>query len=108
VLAVRRLQSTEKLELGEIRRRLGALQPAELEALATEHLDPGPAATALGIEHAPPPASAEPKSSLFARGAASWTHIELALGLELHVCHDASPTVIALAERVKELCSRGG
>ena len=108
VLAVRRLQSTENLELGEIRRRLGALQPAELSALATAHLEPGPAATALGMEHAPPPAAVEPKSPVFAIGAASWTHIELALGLELHVCHDASPTVIALAERVKEMCSRGG
>jgi DNA-binding transcriptional MerR regulator len=108
VLAVRRLQSTENLTLDAIRRRLGALEPAELEALATEHLSPGPAATALGIQFAPPPTPSEPKPPFDAPGTARWIHIELALGLELHVRQDASQTVIALAERVKEMCKGGG
>jgi DNA-binding transcriptional MerR regulator len=106
VLAVRRLQSTENLALDVIRRRLDALGPAGLEAFATEHLTPGPAATALGIQFAQSPAPFEPKSSVDATGAAGWLHIELAVGLELHVRHDASPTVTALAERVREMCTR--
>jgi DNA-binding transcriptional MerR regulator len=108
VLAVRRLQSTENLTLGAIRGRLEALQPVELEAFATEHLSPGPTATALGIQFAQPPATSEPSAAISAPGTARWTHIELALGLELHVRHDASPAVIALAERVREMCTPGG
>jgi DNA-binding transcriptional MerR regulator len=108
VLAVQRLQFTENLTLEAIRGRLEALQPAELEAFATEHLSPGPTATALGIQFAQPPATSEASTPIAAPGTARWTHIELALGLELHVRHDASPAVIALAERVREMCTRGG
>jgi DNA-binding transcriptional MerR regulator len=109
VLAIRHLQSLEHLELGAIRRRLGALRPEELEALATEHLPPGAAATALGIQAPPVPSapSDEPRLPFYAPGTARWTHIELALGLELHVRHDASPAVMAMVDRVRELCAAG-
>ena len=105
VLAVQRLQSEGNLKLEEIRSRLSALKPAELEALATEQLSPGPTATALGVQVAPPLPSPEAKSPINAPGAARWIHIELALGLELHVRNDASATVMALAERVREMCA---
>jgi len=73
VLAVRRLQSTENLRLDAIRPRVAALQPAELEALATEHLSPGPVSAALGIQLPPPSAPPEAKSPLDAPGTVRWT-----------------------------------
>lgn len=107
LLALRRLRETERLPLADVRSRLSALSPGELEALATQGLAPGPLADALGLRAGTPPDAAPP---LLASGEAlgaplpRWSRIELALGLELHVRDDASPTTLELARRIHALC----
>jgi DNA-binding transcriptional MerR regulator len=111
LLGIRRLRARERLELAEVRARLAALSPAELEAFATAQLAPGKLAEALGVR----PATASAARAPLALGAPSsahaavprWARVELALGLELHVRDDASPRVLALAQRLREVCAQG-
>jgi len=114
LLVIRRLRATERLALAEIRTRLRTLSDAELESLAARDLSPGPLAVALGVSTAPArsaaPESLEPSVSHpprrgdgpFGPGA-RWTRLELALGLELHLCDDANERVRELAGRLREV-----
>jgi DNA-binding transcriptional MerR regulator len=109
LLAIRRLRTTERLTIATIRTRLQALSAPELEAFATENLPAGQIAAALGVRSATPPAAPMPLVTTAASGALSsphvprWSRLELALGLELHVRDDASPRVLDLARRLREL-----
>ena len=109
LLAIRRLRTTERLTIATIRTRLQALSTPELEAFATANLPAGQLAAALGIRSATPPAAPTPLVTNAASGASSsphaprWARLELALGLELHVRDDASPRVLELARRLREL-----
>ena len=113
MVAIRRLRAMENLELADIKRRIGAWTAEELEAFATADIAPGPLATALGISPPPPPSPALSVSALASMGAAApsgdrrWARLELALGLEIHVREDASPQVLALAQRFLQI-ARGG
>jgi hypothetical protein len=112
--AIWRLRATERLSIAAIRKRLQAFSPPELEAYAVQGLPAGPLADALGIAPPPPAAAAMTSGLPVALGVGSalsqiprWARIELALGLELHVRDDASPSVLDLANRLREYCSTG-
>lgn len=107
-----RLRAMERLPLAKIRKRLEAMSSTELETFATEHLSRGPIADALGVSRAPAQVDSPPPAlsgALAGSGALSqfprWARIELALGIELHVRSDASPSAIDLARRIREYCS---
>ncbi len=104
LLAIQRLRATHGRDLDDIRARLAAFTPAELETVAAQDLAPGPLADALGLQPRPAPAApAQPPLVNIPR----WQRLELALGLELHLREDASAQVIELSRRVYELCARG-
>ena len=105
LLAVRRLRMQERMALSEIRKRLKALSPAELEGLATQGVGPGPLADALGLQPAPPAAPAPTPVQALLAPHPQWTRLELALGLELHVRGDASASVLELAQRIHAACA---
>ena len=110
LVAVRRLR-TSRLSLTEIRTRLAAIGPDEIEAMAIEGLPAGPLATALGVEPVQAPNTAARNMNIGVIAplvAPRWARIELALGLELHVRDDASPNVLALAQRLRDVCASGG
>ena len=109
LLALRHLRASERLPLAQIRSRLAALSPPDLEALATEGITSAALNTALGIA-APAPAPAPSGSAALPSTADAWrtplprwTRVELALGLELHVRDDASPPTLELAQRIQAL-----
>lgn len=111
--AIRRLRTSENLELQAIRTRLNALTAPQLEAFVVQSLTPGKLAAALGVQPAPAVGARSAPPPALATGAGwieatpRWRRLELALGLELHLREDASPQVIALAERVAA-ATRGG
>jgi DNA-binding transcriptional MerR regulator len=108
LLGIRRLRTTERLQLREIATRLRALSAPELEAFATAGLAEAPSnatAAALGIL---PVAPSVAKPEAMAAHEPRWARIELALGLELHLCDGASPHVLELARRVREMCAAEG
>jgi DNA-binding transcriptional MerR regulator len=103
VLAIQRWL-TESQTLAQIRPRLHALDPQELECFATERLTPGALATALGVAvGAPPPAPAARAASSTGTVLPRWTRAELMLGLELHLREDAAPAARDLANRIWQL-----
>jgi DNA-binding transcriptional MerR regulator len=101
LLAIRRLRATEKLALDAIRTRLASFSELNLEAFATQDVPAGALADALGI--ATPPNAIEIRTRP-ALNLPRWARVDLALGLELHVCDDASARVVDLARRIQHLC----
>jgi len=101
--AARRLRTTERLELDQIRTRLNAMTAPELEAFAVADLPAGVLAQALGVA----PTRLDPSTqrpAVNAHADKRWTRLELAVGLELHVRDDITPRVRELAAKVWELC----
>lgn len=106
MLAIRQLQLKEKVPLVSMRARLSALSATELEALATDGLGAGAAATALGLQVAPPAAAQDMAIYMVARDGFTgprWSRHELALGLELHVRDDASAAVMDKVRRILDM-----
>ncbi len=120
LLAARRLRSLEALDLDAIKKRIRSWTVPQLEAFATTDLAPGPLAEALqiapsakAVDPARPSGAVEPLDPAHSSAAAEligvptvpvfgerrWTRVELAVGLELHLREDASPRVVALAQR---------
>lgn len=106
LLAVRRLRKTEDLELAAIKTRLHAMDAAALEAFAIADVEPGPIADALGLP-AKPAEPADKPPQLRHLPHRTWTRLDLAIGLELHVREDATVPVLELAQRVWNLCVYG-
>lgn len=107
LLAIKRLRLEEKLDLAAIRKRLGAMNDAELEAFATHGIQAGPLATALGVVPPPPPRLANdgPALSAHAEGKRErWSRVELIDGLEISIRDDASPLARRLANQFIEHC----
>jgi DNA-binding transcriptional MerR regulator len=107
LLAIRRLRATRRMPLPEIRKRVRAYSPRELEAFATADLADGPLAAALGLAVPSQQRQAASRKRNTIDLPARWARIELALGLELHIRDDASPRVLALAAQLRELCEAG-
>ena len=91
VLAMRK----ERLDLDAIRRRLTTLTSEELEAYV-----PSPAARpAAGATLVPPPTANY--------AGASWEHVALLPGVELHIRSDASPAVRKVVQEIVDHCVGG-
>ncbi len=107
LLAIKRLRLEEKLDLAVIRKRLDAMTDAELEAFATQGIQAGPLATALGVVPPPPPRLASEGPALSPRAEEKrqrWSRVEIIDGLEISIRDDASPLARRLANQFIEDC----
>ncbi len=103
LIAIRRFREKEQLDLATIKRRLGAMTTAELEAFATAELPPGPLTDALGLA-TESTATAAPLDRADGITGEPWERIGLLPGLELMVKADASPLVRRLVKDFAQLC----
>lgn len=106
--AARRMLETGKWTLAGVYTELQKASAAQLESFVVEGGPSEALATALGIPLAPRGAGlASPKKAAESLTGATprWAHVELALGIELHVRDDASPQTRDLARRIRDLAA---
>jgi DNA-binding transcriptional MerR regulator len=109
--AARRMMQTGKWTLAGVYTELQKASAAQLESFVIEGSPSQALATALGIALAPQgvgSASAKVAGQVIAGGIPRWAHLELALGIELHVRDDASPQARDLARRIRDLAATAG
>jgi DNA-binding transcriptional MerR regulator len=92
IFAIQKLQREEHIDLDEIRMRLAAMSPADLEKYAP----PAPATHVAGPGLTPPAAPTYASES--------WERVALLPGLELCVRADASPLVRRLVQEIHDHC----